>query len=67
MTLCPKCGMPVRYIAASRAGGNEMFAVDPLPRTLISERGRVLTGFTEHKCPEHLPWLKEGQEYAVEQ
>jgi hypothetical protein len=58
MTLCPKCGATVRYIAGR---GDRIFTVDPSPHTLINEKGRVLTGFLEHKCPEHLPWLKQEE------
>lgn len=52
MIICEKCGKPVRYIAAARSVSSEgIFMVDAVPEELISERGRILTGYRVHKCP----------------
>jgi hypothetical protein len=54
MTICEKCGKPVRYIAAARSVSPDgIFMVDPVPETLISEKGRILTGFRTHECAEN--------------
>ena len=49
--ICPKCGEPIRYINASRnLNPDGIFVVDPQPRELISERGRIITGYNVHVC-----------------
>jgi hypothetical protein len=40
----------VRYINAAR--GEDIYMVDMDPINLVSESGRVLTGYQVHKCPE---------------
>jgi hypothetical protein len=54
MTICEKCGKPVRYIAAARSVSPDgIFMVDPVPKTLVNENGRILTGFRVHECAEN--------------
>jgi hypothetical protein len=54
MTICEKCGKPVRYIAAARSVSPDgIFMVDITPETLISEQGRIVTGFRTHECAEN--------------
>jgi hypothetical protein len=51
MTICEKCGKPVRYIAAARSVSPDgIFMVDPAPVETISNEGRILTGFNVHVC-----------------
>jgi hypothetical protein len=50
MIVCEKCGKPVRYIAAASLNG--IFMVDLVKQELISEKGRIITGYKEHKCKE---------------
>jgi hypothetical protein len=50
MTICERCGKPVRYIASVTRGGPDIFVVDVEPKTLIHEKGRVISGYQEHIC-----------------
>ncbi len=56
MQNCPKCGAPLRYIPAShtviRNGGEGVYTLDAEPLTVISEKGRPVTGYRIHKCGE---------------
>jgi hypothetical protein len=54
MIQCPKCGMEIRYIAGAPSSGKpgEPIAVDIKSEILISESGRRMIGFREHRCPE---------------
>lgn len=54
MQACPKCGAPLRYIPAShtviRNGGDGVYTLEAEPMTIITERGRPVTGYRIHKC-----------------
>jgi hypothetical protein len=52
---CPRCGKPLRYIPASvsmSSHGQGIYTVEAEPITLITERGRPVTGYKVHKCGE---------------
>jgi predicted RNA-binding Zn-ribbon protein involved in translation (DUF1610 family) len=48
MVKCPKCGAEVRYIPSK---GNTLIT-DAEPKEVITATGRVVMGYTRHKCPE---------------
>jgi uncharacterized protein YbaR (Trm112 family) len=51
MLVCPACNKPIRYInAAHTVEPDGIFVVDAEPQTLISEKGRVISGYREHQC-----------------
>ncbi|MDR1216644.1 MAG: hypothetical protein LBK25_08180 [Treponema sp.] len=49
MIVCSKCNQPIRYINSIK--GENVYFVDDNPITLITESGRLVTGFKEHICP----------------
>jgi hypothetical protein len=52
---CPKCGVALRYIPAGHSIGRDnpgVYTVEAEPITLISERGRSITGYKAHICGE---------------
>jgi hypothetical protein len=69
MQSCPKCGKPLRYIPASgpitsESGESGVYTVEADPVTLISERGRIITGYRIHKCGGISNGDKDGKEKA---
>ena len=54
MLQCPSCGAEIRYLVGAPSSGyaGQPIAVDIAPKTLIGETGRLLIGYTVHKCPE---------------
>ncbi|GHU65011.1 hypothetical protein FACS189447_03180 [Spirochaetia bacterium] len=50
--VCKTCGAPIKYINAAHSVDPEgIFIVDEKPQILVSERGRLISGYTEHRCP----------------
>ena len=53
MVTCPKCNKPIRYITAARSVSPDgIFVVDLEPQDLISDKGRIITGYQRHECTE---------------
>lgn len=68
MVVCPKCGEKIRYINASRSMNPEkVFIVDPEPREMISNVGRLITGFFPHICKGGQDGSKETSSQAASQ
>jgi hypothetical protein len=68
MVVCPKCGEKIRYINASRSMNPEkVFIINPEPHQLISEAGRVITGYFPHICKGGQDGDKENNSQAASQ
>jgi hypothetical protein len=68
MVVCPKCGERIRFINASKSMNPEkVFIVDPEPREIISNMGRVITGFFPHVCKGGKDGDKETSSQAASQ
>jgi hypothetical protein len=49
--ICPECGREIRYVvAAASLGNNGIILVDHEEREIITEKGRKVRGYQEHKC-----------------
>jgi hypothetical protein len=61
MYKCPTCGKDIRLIASAPSMGKqgEPIPVEATAETLISESGRRITGYREHKCDESPPEARE--------
>jgi hypothetical protein len=58
MVKCPKCRKEIRYITSERG---QPIPVDDKICCLITETGRIIRGYKEHKCPEKIETGNDGK------
>jgi len=65
MVKCAVCGQEIRYIVGAPSTGfsGQPIAVDIAVETLISENGRRLQGYREHKCKPRAVGLEENHDF----
>ena len=47
MMICPKCQQDVKYIVSK---DNEVLVVNPTVSSIVTDKGRIVTGYQLHKC-----------------
>ena len=50
MTVCPCCHQSIRYIISK----DSILTVNPVAKTIITERGRRVVGYEVHSCKKDL-------------
>jgi len=47
MLICAKCQKEIKYMVGKN---NEIYTLDPTLKTIVTERGAIIKGYSIHKC-----------------
>ena len=47
MLICAKCQKEIKYMVGKNS---EIFTLDPTLKTIVTERGAIIKGYSIHKC-----------------